>query len=95
MDKKTLRFFRYSIAAIILVCAVVFLSLTTFMTRETKRTVTEISNTYMAEMSRQIRQKFAAIIGLRLQQVEGILRRTPPEDAVYGDEMVKGLQDSA
>ncbi len=95
MDKKTLRFFRYSIAAVILVCAVVFLSLTTFMTRQTKRTVTEISNTYMAEMSRQIRQKFAAIIGLRLQQVEGILRRTPPEDAVYGDEMVKGLQDSA
>ena len=95
MDKKTLRFFRYSIAAVILVCAVVFLSLTTFMTRQTKRTVTEISNTYMAEVNQQIQQKFRSVISLRLEQLEGIIKRTPPEGTVYGQELLEELQLSA
>ena len=95
MDKKTLRFFRFSIVAVVAVCTVVFISLTSFMTRQTKMTVTEISNTYMAEMSRQIKQKFAAIIGLRLQQVEGIMKRTPPDTVTYGRQMKEDLRTSA
>ena len=95
MDKKTLRFFRFSIVAVVAVCTVVFISLTSFMTRQTKMTVTEISNTYMAEMSRQIKQKFAAIIGLRLQQVEGIIKRTPPDTVTYGRQMIEDLRTSA
>ena len=49
----------------------------------------------MSEMSRQLNQKFDAIVNLRLSQMDGIIRRTPPEAVSYGDEMKEELSLSA
>lgn len=95
MNKKTMNFFRISASIAVTACVLVFLFLSIFMTHQTERTVREISDTYMSEMSRQIRQKFEAIIGLRLQQVEGIITRTEPGSVMYGTEMLLELQTSA
>ncbi len=95
MNKRINNFFRSSVVAVVAVCVVVFIFLTSFMTHQTKRTVMEISDKYMAEMSRQIKQKFEAIIMLRLSQVEGMIMRTPPEEAEYGAEMLEELMMSA
>ena len=90
-----MNFFRISASIAVTACVLVFLFLSIFMTHQTERTVREISDTYMSEMSRQIRQKFEAIIGLRLQQVEGIITRTEPGSVMYGTEMLLELQTSA
>ena len=45
----------------------------------------------MSEMSRQLKEKFTAIIDLRLSQVEGIVKRTPPGSVTYGQEMIEEL----
>lgn len=95
MNKTMIKFFRGSVIAVVSVCLIVFVFLTSFMTSQTKRTVMEISDKYMAEMSRQIKQKFEAIITLRLEQVDGIVKRTPPETESYGRVMLKELQNSA
>lgn len=81
MEKKVIKFFGRSVAIVIVVCVAVFIWLTMIMSTKTEDSIQEISNMYMAEMNTQIQQKFRSIISLRLEQVEGIIRRTPQETA--------------
>lgn len=77
MEKDVIKFFGRSVAIVIAVCIAVFILLATFMSNETEKSIQEISNMYMAKMNAQIQQKFGSIIGLRLEQVEGIIKRMP------------------
>lgn len=94
-SKKINIFLIRSIICLILVCIVVFMGLTFFMGRKTKESVEAINKVYMSEINVQLQQKFTSIINLRLSQVEGAVRRTMPNDAVYGDEMLNELRTSA
>ncbi len=95
MDKKTMKFFEHSIISVIVISIIVFAGLTLFMSRETKKSMEEISHIYMSEMSLQIQQKFQSIIDLRLMQVEGMIEQTPPENSVYGDDLLEELMLNA
>ncbi len=94
MDKKVIRFFRRSIISVIVICVAVFFCLTMFMSYETEKSIEEISNIYMSEMSQQIQQKFRSIIRLRLEQVEGIIKRSPWSSLKNSEELRKELQVS-
>lgn len=95
MDKKIKKFLLRSFISVIIVCAAVFTWLTVFMSKKTEKSIIEVSDIYMSEMNIQLQQKFQSIISLRLEQVAGIIKRTPMESASYGDEMLKGLSTSA
>ncbi len=95
MDKKTVRFFIWSVVSIFFVCIVVFIWLTFFVGNKTKQAVNRTTNIYMSEMNTQIQQKFTSIINTRLQQVEGIIERTPPATQSYGKEMLDELAFSS
>lgn len=84
-----------SIICLIFVCVVVFAGLTAFMTSRTKDSVEAINKVYMSEINVQLQQKFTSIIELRISQVEGVVRRTMPQDVEYGKEMLEELQKSA
>lgn len=94
MEKKTKRFLWCSAVIELIVCISVFVWLTVFMSRKTENTIVEVGEIYLSEMSRQIQQKFTSVVGLRLEQVEGVIRRTPPEAGEH-DSVVEGLQTSA
>ena len=72
MGKNIKVFLRNSFICVISVCIVVFIYLLFIMAKSTESTIDEISEIYMSEMNVQIRQKFSSIVGLRLDQVEGI-----------------------
>ena len=95
MDKKVINFFARSVSSVIIICIAVFVWLTIFMSSKTEESIREVSNTYMAEVNQQIQQKFRAVISLRLEQLEGIVKRTPPEGTNYGEELLEELQLSA
>ncbi len=95
MDKKKNRFLKLSFAALLIVCVAVFVFMTVFMKIKTEDSVREINELYMSEMNLQLRQKFTSIINLRLDQIEGIIKRDSPDTVVYGDEMKNALQTSA
>ncbi len=95
MDKKVINFFARSVISVIIICIAVFVCLTIFMGSKTEESIQEVSNTYMAEVNQQIQQKFRSIIGLRLEQLEGIIKRTPPDEIEYGKELLEELQLSA
>lgn len=77
MEKKTRRFLWGSFFCMVLVCVAVFITLTYFMSQKTNESIQEISQIYMEEVNTQLRQKFDSIVSLRLEQVEGIIARTP------------------
>lgn len=95
MDKKINRFLACSFISIIIAFIAVFVGLTMFMSRKTKDSIVEVSDIYMSEMNAQIQQKFRSIISLRLEQVEGIIKVTPPDTARYGADLIEEFQISA
>ncbi len=92
IDREAGSFFRRSVVSVVIVCAMVFTFLLLFMTSQTKQSVLEISSIYMGEMNEQIHQKFESVISLRLEQVEGIIKRAAPETwEAYTQDMVDEL----
>lgn len=83
MDHKIKSFLTRSFLSIIAICIVVFVWMAVFMSYKTKDSIAEVSEIYMSETNIQLRQKFTSIVGLRLEQVEGMIRRTPPASSSY------------
>ena len=92
MDKKTIRFFQWSVVSVFIVCIAVFISLTIFMGQKTERAIKNTTDIYMSEMNQQIQQKFRSIIRLRLDQVEGIIKRTPLDTVRTNQELLQELK---
>lgn len=91
MEKRTRRFLWGSFVCMVVVCIVVFVSLTYFMSQKTNESIQEISQIYMEEVNTQLRQKFASIAGLRLEQVEGIVARVPADAFDSNEDMIDEL----
>lgn len=56
-----------------------------FMSYKSEETISEMGELYMSETNRQLQQKFEIVTNIWLQEGEGIIERTPPENAVYGE----------
>lgn len=89
--KNTKRFLFSSVACLVLLCIVAFGVVWGYMSRTSNDTINDLGTLYMSEMSKQLQQKFDAIVNLRIMQVEGIVQRTPPESVEYGDAMKEEL----
>ena len=61
------------------------------MTGKSEEAINEVGKIYMSEMSMQLQQKFDAITTSWISQVEGLIRRTPPEENQYGQKMLDEL----
>lgn len=95
MEKKIKNFLRASFIGVIIVCIIVFVWLTVFMTQKTEDTIENVSKIYMSEANVQLQQKFSSIISLRLDQVAGIIRGTPPDRLNFDDEFLEELKERA
>ncbi len=95
MDKRVVKFIILSFSSVAIICVAVFVWLVVYMSKNTEKSIEEVGEIYMSEVSVQIQQKFDSIIALRMEQVKGIISRTPPETAVYGKEMLDELKVSA
>lgn len=91
MDKRIKRMLWCSFVGGAIICVVVFVWLMTFMKNKTENTINDVSEIYMTEINVQLQEKFTSIIGLRLEQVEGIIQRTPVDSFHYTDEMLDEL----
>ncbi len=91
MFKQTKKFLLASLFCLVVLCIAVFLWLGSTMENKSQKAISEVGTIYMSEMNRQLQQKFAAIVDLQMTQVEGIVKRTPPETVSYGDAMLEEL----
>lgn len=95
MKRKVRRFFVVGGIAVFLTCVVIFSSLTVIMSNQTEESIARVGNIYMSEMNRQLQQKFTAITDLRMEQVEGIVKRETITDTLSVDDVLKELQTGA
>ena len=95
MFKNTRKFLIISFSFLIVVCILSFVAIATRIGRKSNDAVSDVGMLYMSEMNRQLQEKYTTVIELRLSQVEGIVKRTPPESVHYGEEMLEELAISA
>ena len=95
MFKKTKKFLISSVCGLVVLCIVIFLWLGSAMSQKSYDAINEVGQLYMSEMSVQLQQKFNAVIDLQVSRVRAVIKRTPPQEAVYGDEMLAELRLSA
>ncbi len=91
MFRKTKRFLFVSMSCLVLLCVLIFLWLSSIMTGKSEEAINDVGKIYMSEMSTQLQQKFDAITASWVSQVEGIAKRTPPQEQVYGQAMLDDL----
>ena len=89
MDKKALKVFRATIVGMIVVCALVFYFITTYMTKQNTSTLNQVADTYMQGMSVQIQSHFDTLLNMRLIRVRNVLIALPPESVEVMDENVR------
>ena len=94
-QKKTTRFLWISLVELLILCVGVFGWLTFYMIKENENSISQVGQIYMSEVSSQLNLHFTSIIELRLSQAEGIVDRTPPLEAKYGEELEQELAQSA
>ncbi len=94
MNEKIRKFFKFSFIGMIAICILVFTWMALYMSKKTEASIVDVGEIYLSEMNLQLQQKFSSIIGLRINQVEGIVMLNPPDEVEYGEEMLEDLKTS-
>ncbi len=94
MNKSRIRFLIRSFALLIVTCVTVFIVFTIIMTRKTNQTVKGVSDSYMEEINQQVQQKFQTLAYIRVDQVSGIIKRTPADQDMKWEELKNELSTS-
>lgn len=93
--KKGRRFVLLGFALLAVVSIVMFGVVSTYIAAKSDEAISEVGEVYTNAMAEQVEQKFDAIVNMQLLQLKGIIERTPPEDIVYGEDMLNALSESA
>lgn len=94
MNRKSIGFLKRSLTILIVTCVVVFVVFTILVARKTDQVVKGVSDTYISEINKQVQQKFETLAHLRIDQVSGIVRRTPENSDMTWTKLKENLQTS-
>ncbi|MBQ9700890.1 MAG: hypothetical protein IJV71_09760, partial [Lachnospiraceae bacterium] len=94
-DSRIKRYLKVSFIFMAIVFVALFIFMGVFLNRATDKVIDSVGRQYMSEISSQLQQKFDAIVTLRMEQLEGLIERTPPTDENWKDEMYTELEISA
>ncbi len=91
MKSTATRVLLISCIAVLSLCGVIFVLLTTTVNHKISSTISDIGTIYMSGMSEQIARHFGTMIEMNLEQIQGIVNRTPPETIESDEEMFEEL----
>lgn len=92
---KDMSFLLKSSIGMIIIWIVSLWLLSRFMSAATENSVMKVSNTYMSEVTEQIKEKFTSVLTLRMVQLDGVHKRTPSESEESREAMLEELRISA
>ena len=95
MIKNTKKFLVISFSILISVCIVMFTITSVYVSGKSDGAINEIGMIYMSAITKQMQEKFDAVIDSQILEMEGIVLRHPPEEMEYGQEMIDQLVLSA
>lgn len=94
MKSKATRILLTSFIAVVSLCGAVFVFLTMSVNRKISTAVSDIGTIYMSGMSEQLARHFSTTIQMNIEQIQGIVNRTPADSVEYGEEMLEELRIS-
>ena len=68
-NRKTIRFLWISLTVLVILCIIVFSTVTFLVIRQGTGTMNQVATIYMEEMSKQTQTHFHAVVNMRLAQV--------------------------
>ena len=93
---KTTRFLTLSLVVIALLCVCVFSFLAIHISNLSSNTINQVGELYMSSMSQQISMHFETTIGLRLEQLEALVKTVVPdrirEDSSLQEQLILNAQ---
>ena len=91
---RTTRFLITSLLAVSVLCVTVFTYFAVHMNYKSSETISEIGKIYMSGMSEQVAMHFETTIGMRLSQLEEVVKMLP-RDSADGPALRKQLAEQA
>lgn len=88
---KTTRFLTLSLVVIALLCVCVFSFLAIHISNLSSNTINQVGELYMSSMSQQISMHFETTIGLRLEQLEALVKTVVPDRIREGSSLQEQL----
>ena len=82
-------------AVLIAVSILVFSISSLIIGRKSNDAISQVGEVYTHAMAEQLKRTFDAVISMQVFQVQGIVKRTPPDTITYGAEMIEELTESA
>lgn len=95
MTKHTKKFLTISFLLLFTIGVIMFVMTSIEVNQRSRQAVSEVGTIYMSEVSRQIQQKFNAMIRLQIIEMNGIIDAYPPEEMEYGEDMITKLARGA
>ena len=93
--KKRRRIVLIGFAVLAVVSIIMFGVASIYIAAKSNAAISQVGELYTNAMAEQVKQKFDAVVSMQLSQLKGIVEGTPPEEAVYGKELLKELAESA
>lgn len=85
-NRKTIRFLWISLTVLVILCIIVFSTVTFLVIRQGTGTMNQVATIYMEEMSKQTQKHFDTLVNMRLDQVNAITQAVQPETVEELDE---------
>ncbi len=95
MIRNTKKFLVFSFSILISVCILIFAITSVYISGKSDGAINEIGMIYMSAIAKQMQEKFDVVVDSQILEMEGIVQRHPPEEMVYGQEMIDQLVVSA
>lgn len=95
MRKKNIRSLMIGFIGMIIVWILVLIALALFMSSASRKSIMKVSNIYMSEINRQIQEKFTSVLTIRVAQLEGVYKRTPPDAEGSREALLEQMEISA
>ena len=93
--KKRRRIVLIGFAVLAAVSIIMFVVASLYIAAKSNAAISQVGELYTNAMAEQVKQKFDAVVSMQLSQLKGIVEGTPPEEAVYGKELLNELAESA
>lgn len=91
MKNRPKRFLVISFVIITLLCIGIFFFEVFYMEEKSSQTIKDVGSLYMSGMNDQVSKHFQTSMELHWTQADSIVQKIPPEDCVYGQEMLDNL----
>lgn len=95
MKRNTKKFLTVSFSLLAVACIVMITVTSSAIAEKSDFAINEIGSLYMSAMAKQMQEKFDTVVDMQISELNGIIKRHPPESVEYDQNMIDQLALSA